>query len=303
MKHFDIFIYFILLILLSSSCSKLDDDSSSTKKNNINKEFIIQAEGSFSDSYILAEKYSNFYPSQMFLKKDLIEDGIFSETPAEVHPYSLIFDFYPIPYIEDILEPKGFLSFTKVLTNAMKSDEWKIYSESGITKSQLVSCAIYTSKDDAKAYLGEPSLYRLLSENESEYIFLAKIISSQFDILTNMNDNIVDKNNDDACYVSTVTIGRYAYLSISTNENPEKIMDLFMNGILKNDLTYTEEYLKIASSVNIIERGGSNNNGYWGEEGFCKLVEIFDTNHRYFGVPILFNLKDAITQEVITIKN
>lgn len=292
-------IYLFTLLLLSSSCSKLDDGSDTGKNNNLNKEFIIQSKGNFSKSNILAEKYSNFYPTQTFEKKHLIEDGVFSEIKTEVYPYSLIFNFYPTPYVEEVLEPKGLLSFTKVMTNAMKSEGWKLYSESGITQSQLISYAIYSSKDDAKEFLGEPSLYKLLDENEGKYIFLAKIISSKFNILTSIDDKLIDNKFDDICYVSSVTIGRYAYLAISTNEDPIEIMDLFVNGIIKRNATYIGEYLKFSSSVNIIERGGSDNNGYWGEKGFHKLMEIFNTNSRYVGVPIYFELKDIVTKEVV----
>lgn len=300
MKRINIITYTIIYFLLLSSCSKQDDSNNTVNKCNPNKEFIIQSEGDFSKFGILAERYSNFYPTQLF-DKHLIKDGILSEIQTEMYSHSLIFDFYPRPYIEEVLEPKGFLSFTKVLTNAMKSEEWKIYFESGVTKSQLVSCAIYSSKDDAKRFLGDPSLYTLLNENETEYIFLAKIISSKFNILTSIDNKIIDKKLDNACYVSSVTFGRYAYLSIPTNKNPEKIMDLFVNGILKGNTAYVDEYLKISSSINLIEKGGSNNNGYWGESGFHKLIEIFDVNSRYSGVPIYFELKDAITNEFINL--
>lgn len=298
MRDINIITYTIIFLLLLSSCSKEDDSNNTVKKYNLNKEFIIQSEGDFLKFGIITENYSSFYPTQLF-NKHLIKDGILSEIQTEMYSHSLIFDFYPRPYIEEVLEPKGFLSFTKVLINAMKSEEWKIYSESGITKSQLVSCAIYSSKDDAKRFLEDTSLYTLVNEYETEYFFLAKIISSKFNILTSIDNKFIDKKLDDACYVSSVSFGRYAYLAIPTNKNPEKIMDLFVNGILKGNMAYVDEYLKISSSINLIEKGGSNNNGYWGESGFRKLIEIFNINSRYSGVPIYFELRDAITNEIV----
>lgn len=297
----DIITYSILFLLLLSSCTKSDGGSDAINNKDINKEFIIRSDGVFSKSNILAEKYSNFYPAQVLDKKLLVENGIFSEIQTEVSPHSLIFEFYPIPYIEEILVPKGVLSFTNVLANAMRSEEWKIYNESGVNTSQLISCAIYSSKEEAKAFLGEPSLYKLIDESGGDYIFLAKIISSKFNLLTGIKDRLTDKNLDDACYVSSVTFGHYAYLSISTNKNPERIMDLFINGILKKDVTYVDQYLKISSSVNVVERGGSDHNGYWGEAGFYKLIEIFDLRSNYTGVPISFELRDATTREIISL--
>lgn len=142
-------IFFSLL----SSCSKQDDDSEVLKINDLNKEFIVKSEGDLSKSLILAEVYSSFYPTQVFEKKCLVEDGFFSEIQTGIHPYSLIFDFYPIPYVEEVSEPKGVLSFTQVLANAMKSEEWGIYRESGVTKSQLLAYVLCSSKDDAKGFL------------------------------------------------------------------------------------------------------------------------------------------------------
>lgn len=137
-----IIVLIVLLLSLLSSCSKSNDDSSipgkEDEQNNIKKEVVIQSAGSISRSSILAEEHPNsLHPMQVFETKRIMEDGLFSEIKTKVSPYSLIFNFYPMPYIEEVSEPKGFLSFTKIFANAMKSEEWKVFNESDITSKSL----------------------------------------------------------------------------------------------------------------------------------------------------------------------
>lgn len=285
-----------LLLLLLMSCSKIDDNNGGDGE--LNKEFVIHP-NEFAASGVLTENLSTCYPIQLFRKSSLIDNGIFNEVNANMHPYSLIFNFLPRPYTAEITRPNGILSFIEARASAMNSDEWRVYNESGTTTSLHLACAIYSSEDKAKKFLGDSSLYRLLGKNEYKYTFVAKIISSKFNVITHTEEVLTDDEIDDACYISSITYGRYAYLSIQVNENPEKILDIFKNGILGGDLSYVDKYVEIASSVNVIEKGGNGNGGYWGKNGFYKLIEIFNPNRSYTGVPILFELKDIKTKEVV----
>lgn len=290
----------VLFICSLASCSRLDGGTNPHGEEDLNREVILQSVGSPSTSAISAESYSgSLYPMQVFDKSQISGNGSFDELQVKTAPYSLIFNFYPSPYVEEVSEPKGFLSFAKASAAAMASEEWAVFRDSDIaSKSLLMACGIYSSKDKAKAFLGEPSLHRLVDECSGKYVFIAKLVISQFDILTDVDGKLTSEELDNLCYVGSVTIGRSAYLVLSANENPDNLTDIFCKGILKEDMAYLDDYLGL-SSRSVITRGGGDSGGYWGEGGYKTLIDIFNPDAVYAGVPVSFELRDATTNEVI----
>lgn len=290
----------VSIICSLASCSKSGGGTKPPGEDDLNREVVLRSVGSFSKSAISAESYpGSLYPMQVFDKNQISENGSFNEFQVKTSPYSLIFNFYPSPYIEKVSDSEGFLSFTKVSANAMGSEEWEIFQDSDITgKSLLMACGTYSSTDKAKAFLGEPSLYRLVDECSGKYVFITKLITSKFDILTNFDGKLTSEELDNLCYVSSVTIGRSAYLVLSANENPDNLMDIFCKGILKGDMAYLDDYLRL-SSISVITRGCGGSGGYWGESGYKTLIDTFDPNTVYAGVPVSFELQDAATNETV----
>ncbi|CDN32726.1 hypothetical protein BN938_2656 [Mucinivorans hirudinis] len=293
--HKIIFSLSLLPLLFSCSENNRGTDIDVQKKFSDNEQIVIKLNGFPSVSTISANRFPKFYPSQMFDKKSFKGESIFNEIKNDEIPYSLLFDFLPAPYVEEITAPKGYLSFTNALIKAMKSAEWDVFNNNKTTKSEILSYGVYSSSDAAKLFLKDISLYELLDKGDKKYIFLAKIISTKFDILCDIDL----KERDDILYVSSISFGRYAYIAIPT-DNPEDIIDLFKNGILKKDVNYIDKYIDISKSITILEKGGKDLGlGYWGENGFYNIVNVFDTYSDYLGVPICFEVKDPITNEVI----
>lgn len=286
------FIYTIFFFLFLFSCS---DSSDKDELNSfpVNEEKVVVLNGSAS-KVIFDNRYSPFYPTQMFDKEYLKKENTFKEVNNVGIPYHLIFHFTPAPYVEEILTPAGYLSFTKARGNAMNSEEWEMYNNR-TTATQFLSYGSYSSIDEAKNFLKDASFYNLLDKGDKDYIFLAKIILAQFDVTADID--LKDRN--DILYVSSVSFGRYAYLAVPT-DNPAYIIDIFTNGILKKNPEYIDKYINISTSVTIIEKGGkSSSHSYWGSDGFYNLVDVFDLNSEYMGVPIYFQVKDPITNELI----
>lgn len=284
-----IYIFILTLLLLLLSCSSEQDNNNNNEPDfDLDQEVIVSVNGFHSDDIIFTRNHQNSYPSQMFDKRIFVEEHTLKEINDISNPYSLIFDFLPIPYIEKIDNPQGFLSFNKAIANAMKTEANSLYINSNLRKSDIVSYGIFSTTDKAKLFLKDRSLMELLEDNTKKYIFLARIISTKFDVLSDIN-----LENEDILYINSLSFGRYAYISISTDD-PEYVIDVFKNGILKKDNTYINKYVNISSYVNIIERGGpSLKSGYLGSDGFYTLMNIFDISSNYTGSPIYFTLRDS----------
>jgi len=289
------------LICLLASCSEPDGGIEAPVGEDLNKEVVIQSVGSFSDSAISAESYpGSLYPMQVFDKSQIMDNGAFNELQVEISPYSLIFNFHPVPYIEEISEPKGYLSFSKAFASAMTSEEWSISQGSDIkSKSLLLAYGTYSSKEKARAFLGEPSLYRLVDECSGKYMLLAKLVIAKFDVLAYFEGKFTGGNVDNLCYVSSVTFGRSVYLALSSDESHDKLRDIFCEGILKGDMAHVDDYLGLSSRSVIANGCGGGGGGYWGESGYKTLINIFNPGAIYAGVPIAFELRDAATNEAI----
>lgn len=286
------FVYTIYIFLFLFSCTD-KNDKDELNSFPVNEEKVVVLNGSAS-KVIYENRYSPFYPTQIFEKEYFEKENAFKEVKNAGIPYHLIFHFTPAPYVEEVTTPAGYLSFTKARSNAMNSEEWEMYNNR-TTATQFLSYGSYSSIDEAKKFLKDASFYNLLDKGDKEYIFLAKIILAQFDVTADID--LKDKAN--MLYVSSVSFGRYAYIAIPT-DNPANVIDLFTNGILKKNPEYIDEYIKICTSVNIVEKGGkSSSHGYLGKDGFNNLVDVFDINSEYMGIPIYFQVKDPVTNELI----
>ncbi|MFR9495635.1 MAG: hypothetical protein SNG69_04915 [Rikenellaceae bacterium] len=290
---------FILLLSLFLGCSDDNIVNKDSIEDIVDKEVIVSP-NKFSSSFIVIDDIPQVYPMQV-LKRSDIEKGHFNDLGVEIYPYSLIFDFTPVPYIVNLNTTSNMLSFTKAISEAMSSNEWQTFNDSGTFRLQYLAYAMFSSIDKAKDFLGDASLYRLLESEDYKYTFIAKILSSKFSVNTYFEDEDIGENVNDKCYVSSVVFGRYAYLSIQSNDNPKQIYDMFVNGILNNDTSYISDYIDISSSVNVIEKGSSVNNSYLGADGFHRLINTFSLNQNYTGVPIMFELKDLKTKEPIVL--
>lgn len=225
MKKNALNLIYLLILFGLFSCSDEHNEIKKTDDFDLDQEIIISVNGFHSDHIIFTRNYQDSYPSQMFDKKIFEEEHILKETNDISKPYSLIFDFLPIPYIEKIDNPQGFLSFKRANANAMRTEANAIYVNSNLRRSDIVSYGIYSTTDKAMLFLKDGSLKDILEESTKKYIFLARIISTKFDVLSD-----IDLENRDILYINSLSFGRYAYISISTDD-PKYVIDVFKNGI------------------------------------------------------------------------
>lgn len=283
--------------LLLGSCSNAEDNSSPVSYKEIEKEAVVYDDPYFKSKVLISESL-DYYPMQVFVKSAIVKNAQFIAVNQKVSSYSLVFDFTPVPYVSHISNPRGIFSFNSALREAMSSEEWASHQKEKPVKPHYLAYGIFSSVTKAKNFIGEPALYDVLNDNKSPYVFVAKIILPSFDIRTQTDGAVTEA--DDACYISSMTFGRYAYLIIQTDEDPDKVMELFKEGILKRGNAYLDTYLQLASSsqtlIRLHERGNNTSSGYSGIDGFRTLMDVFDITKMSKGQSILFELKDVRTK-------
>lgn len=166
----------------------------------------------------LAENIT-IYPTQNIVASKLYQGGEWIEVKAKKNPHSLIFDFKPIPYIEEINTPKDNLSYSIAFRNAMRSDEWHESSSSGYRLSAEASFMNVKDFNDFKMSFGGSLNIAGKFKTEASYdekrtkyktVLLARLKASNFKVDTYISDKVTNDKPvwESQSYVSSITYGK-----------------------------------------------------------------------------------------------
>jgi hypothetical protein len=257
------------------------------------------------------------YPSQNIVLTQFLQSGRWNEVACKKNPHALIFNFYPIPYIEEISNPRGMLSYTMALQRAMKSEEWATSS-----KSQTAGSAEASFVDVKSAYEFERSFGANLSvgkyfsanmsysKNSKKYktVFVARFKATNFDVLTYVDDKITNDQLvwSSQSYVSSLTFGKVAYLVVYSNYSYDEVKTsinaAFSAGIVSGGGRYSSRTLNILSQSESYAWVNGNNvtDSFYGNNA-AFLDKLFKPiyNKNTIGVPVYFQLSKTDTNRLV----
>lgn len=257
------------------------------------------------------------YPSQNIVLSQFLQSGRWNEVFCQKNPHHLIFNFYPIPYIEEIKNPRGHLTYSMALRNAMNSNDWKISSQSGTAGSAEASFVDVKTYEEFKRAFGANlsvgeyfSANMSYSKNSKKYktVFIARFKATNFDVLTYVDNKITNESPvwSSQSYVSSLTFGKVAYLVIYSNYSFDEVkMSInasFSAGLVSGGGNYSQQTLKILQSSesyawisgnNVTETFYGNNSKF--------LDQLFSPiyNKKTIGVPIFFQLRKTSNNQVV----
>ncbi len=257
------------------------------------------------------------YPSQNIVLSQFLQTGRWNEVFCNKNPHSLIFNFYPVPYVETITNPQDHLTYSLALGRAMTSDAWDISSQSGTTGSAEASFKdVKTYSEFNLAFGANLSVGKFFStnmsysENSKKYktVFIARFKASNFDIITHVNDKITNERlvYDSQSYVSSLTFGKVAYLVIYSNysydEVKKSINAAFSYKLVEGGANYSKETLDILSSSESYAwvKGNNVTESFYGNTA-AFLEQLFTPvfNKTTIGVPVFFQLRKAGNNELV----
>lgn len=257
------------------------------------------------------------YPSQNIVLSQFLQTGRWNEIFCKKSPHSLIFNFYPVPYVETITKPQDHLTYSLALGKAMTSDAWAVSSQSATTGSAEASFVdVKTYNEFSLAFGANLSVGKYFSsnmsysENSKKYktVFIARFKATNFDILTHVDNKITNEDlvYSSQSYVSSLTFGKIAYLVIYSNYTYEQIkMSInatFSAFLVNGGANYSKETLDILSSSESYAwvKGNNVTESFYGNTA-AFLDQLFTPvfNKTTIGVPIFFQLRKVSNNAVV----
>lgn len=249
------------------------------------------------------------YPSQNIVLSQFLQSGRWNEIFCKKNPHSLIFNFYPVPYVENITNPQDHLTYSLALGKAMTSKEWDISSQSGTTGSAEASFKDVKTYNEFNLSFGANlsvgkffSTNMSYSENSKKYktVFIARFKATNFDIITHVDNKITNELPvyDSQSYVSSLSFGQVAYLVIYSNytyDQVKKSIDAaFSYKLVDGGANYSKETLDILSSSESYAwvKGNNVTESFYGNSP-AFLEQLFKPifNKTTIGVPVFFQLR------------
>lgn len=251
----------------------------------------------------------SIYPTQNIVASKLMQSGEWFEINAKKNPHYLIFDFMPIPYVEEISNPKNKVSYAIALKKALKSEEWRNSSHKSGLSAEASFKEVKDFSDLNVSFGGNVSVAKVFSANASyekkktEYktVLLARLKASNFKVDTELDGNKVTNDKlvyDSQSYVSSLTYGKIAYLVIFSNYSYDKVKTsinaTISSKIASGSANYSRELTNILASSESYcwIKGNTNEESFWGTTPVFinkMFTAVFDKNS--IGVPIFFELK------------
>lgn len=249
------------------------------------------------------------YPSQNIVLSQFLQTGRWNEIFCKKNAHSLIFNFYPVPYVETITNPQNHLTYSLALGNAMRSDAWYISSQSGTTGSAEASFKdVKTYQEFNLAFGANLSVGKFFSsnmsysENSKKYktVFIARFKATNFDVITHVDNKITNERPvyDSQSYVSSLTFGKVAYLVIYSNYSYDQVKKsinaAFSYKLVGGGANYSKETLDILSSSESYAwvKGNNVTESFYGNSP-AFLEQLFTPvfNKTTIGVPVFFQLR------------
>lgn len=261
------------------------------------------------------------YPSQNIVLSQFLQTGRWNEVFCKKSPHHLIFNFYPVPYIEEIKNPQDHLTYSMALANAMQSNEWEISSQSQTVGSAEASFVdVKTYSEFVRSFGANLSVGKFFSSNMSydknskkyKTVFIARFKAANFDILTHVDNKITNERPvwDSQSYVSSLTFGKVAYLVIYSNYSYDKVKEsinaTFSAGLVSGGGNYSQETLNILQSSESYAWINGNNvtDTFYGNSP-AFLEKLFQPiyNKTTIGTPVFFQLNKTSNNQLVDIES